>query len=83
MLSSTLLSGLAADLRPATISIFWCHAYNRTELPSILYNIRHSHNINVLFMNPKLAVSWYFIHQGLSSPPHASPTYNHSMIKCV
>lgn len=49
MLSTTLLSGLFNGLKPATISIVWCKKYTDGAHPSLLYNMRHSHSVNVFF----------------------------------
>ncbi len=56
MMSSTLLSGLLNGLQPATISVVWCQAFDRSKVPSLLLNLRHSHSVNVFFPNTQLLV---------------------------
>lgn len=50
-LATTLLTGLLGGARPTTITVVWCRHYNASlQLPSIVYNLRHSSGVKFMFL---------------------------------
>lgn len=57
MLTTTLLSGLLNGLQPESISIAWCRHYDKDNVPSLFYNLRHSHRLEVIYLPDALPVN--------------------------